>query len=361
MKVKTQKPSLLIVDDDATNLKYGNEILKDDYKVYLAPSGKRALLFLESKLPDLILLDVSMPDMNGYELIERIKQNPLWSNIPVIFLTAMEGREQEQEALELGAVDYIVKPISAGIVKARVALHIELEQYRKKLEDIVELRTSQLLHTQDVILDVLASVASARDSETGAHIKRTTHYVQLLCENMKQATHPFYHLEDEDVNHIVKSSKLHDIGKVAIPDKILLKPAQLSENEFEIIKQHTSHGVKILDNAMQELVEKPVLLEVAREIIISHHEKWDGSGYPKGLKAERIPLCGRIMAIADVYDALISSRPYKPHYTHQDAVEIIAHQAGTHFDPYLVELSMCVIEKFQEVAEMNCTSPKEQA
>ncbi|MDL2238176.1 response regulator [Christensenellaceae bacterium OttesenSCG-928-K19] len=353
MNTEAQKSSILVVDDDPTNLKLVNEILKGDYKVFLAPSGERALVFLETRIPDLILLDLEMPGMNGYDVIKKLKQTPAWKDIPVIFLTGQEGRDKEQEALDLGAVDYVLKPITVGILRSRVALHIELAQYRKSLESMVDERTTQLRRTQDTILDILASMTSFRDNETGAHIKRTTIYAQMLLEKLRKSGHADYQIEQAYADSIVKAAKLHDIGKVAVPDNILLKPARLSEAEFEMIKQHTVFGALIIDNAMEELGDTSDFLSVAREIIISHHEKWDGRGYPNQLAGKDIPISGRIMAIADVYDALISHRPYKPSYTHDVAVKTILQDAGTHFDPTLVELTKDEIMQFDAIARQH--------
>lgn len=357
MDKNAPKPIVLAVDDDASNLRFLEQILKEEYQTYLAPSGERALAFLATKRPDLILLDVEMPQMSGYDVIRQIKQNEAWKDIPVIFLTGLEGRDNEKEALDLGAVDYILKPISAEIVKARAGLHIEVEQYRRGLEKMVDVRTSQLHRTQDAILDILANMTSVRDSETGAHIKRTTNYVRLLVDNLREKDHPRYQISDKYAENIIKSAKLHDIGKVAVPDHILLKPARLTAVEFEMIKQHAVYGAQILDSAIAELQEESYFLTVAREIVASHHEKWSGAGYPEGLAGENIPLSGRIMAVADVYDALISHRPYKAGFTHEVAVETILRDAGTHFDPTLIELSVQTLENFKEVAMQHQDTP----
>ncbi len=343
---------VLVVDDDPTNLRFLNEILKEDYQPYLAPSGERALRFLEDHRPQLILLDVEMPRMSGYDVIRAIKQQPEVAEIPVIFLTGLEGRDNEQRALDLGAVDYILKPISAGIVKSRVSLHVELMAYRKNLEQMVEIRTAQLKRTQDAILDVLANLTSFRDNETGAHILRTTIYCEVLVNNLRKKNHPDYEISAAYAESIVKAAKLHDIGKVAVPDNILLKPARLTPLEFEIIKQHTTYGAQILDTAIKDLggEEDSYFLNVSREIIATHHERWDGHGYPAGLAGKNIPLSGRILAIADVYDALISHRPYKPRFLHEAAVQMIVDDAGKHFDPTLVELSLDVMNDFREIA-----------
>ena len=325
MMTKTaKKASILLVDDDPTNLRFLQEVLKDSYKIYAAPSGEKALKFLEKIKPNLILLDIEMPNMNGYEVIKTIKSRDSVKNIPIIFLTAQEGREKEQEAFDLGAVDYILKPITAGIVRSRVGLHVELESYKKNLEEKIEMRTEQLKRTQDAILDMLASVTSFRDNETGAHIKRTTYYISVLVNNLIVLEHPDYKMTYDYAKNIIKTAKLHDIGKVAVPDNILLKPGKLTEEEFDLIKQHTNFGAQIIDVAMRDINddnqsehqsindvnESAQFLYIAKEIILSHHEKWNGAGYPFGLKGTDIPLSGRLMAIADVYDALISRRVY---------------------------------------------------
>ncbi len=359
MSSELEKAVVLVVDDDPTNLRFLNEILKESYRPYLAPSGERALLFLATRIPDLILLDVEMPQMNGYDVIRTLKRNPAWADIPIIFLTAQEGRDKEQMALDLGAVDYILKPISAGIVRSRVGLHIELQTYRKSLEKLVDVRTSQLRRTQDAILDILANMTSFRDNETGAHIRRTTVYTELLVANLRKKNHPRYQVDARYAESIAKAAKLHDIGKVAVPDNILLKPARLSSLEYELIKQHTVYGAQILDAAIDGLGpgDASYFLTVAREIIATHHEHWDGTGYPRGLSGENIPLSGRILAIVDVYDALISHRPYKPSFRHEAAIKTILEDAGSHFDPTLVDLSLSVFDQFREIAQRHKDKP----
>ena len=326
------------------------EILKDVYQVYLAPSGERALKFLETKRPDLILLDVEMPKMRGYDVIREIKNIPSLCDIPVIFLTGLEGRDNEQIAFELGAVDYILKPISFGIVRARTKLHVELGAYRKRLEELVDIRTEQLSRTQNCILDLLANVTSYRDQETGGHIKRTTLYIETIVELLLENQFEGYELGAQYAASIISSAKLHDIGKVAIPDSILLKPERLTEAEFEIIKLHTTSGAQLLDNAMLELKETSAFLTTAREIIIGHHERWDGTGYPNQVFGAALPLSARIMAIVDVYDALVSRRPYKDPLSHEESMKIIFDSAGTHFDPGLIEICKSVFGKFSEIA-----------
>jgi putative two-component system response regulator len=348
------KPTVIVVDDEATNLSVLNDILQDDFNVRLSPSGERALAFMEKRAPDLLLLDIQMPGMNGFDVIRAVKKRSDWQEIPIIILTGREDREAEELAFNLGAVDYIRKPISAGVVKARVRLHVELESHRKNLEGLIESRTRRLEKTQDALLDVLANMTSFRDNETGAHIKRTTIFTRLILDALMEKRHPNYLIELRYADAIVKAAKLHDIGKVAIPDRILFKPAKLTVEEFEIIKKHSKYGVFILDAAINELEDEeeqvPFFLAVAREIVIGHHEKWNGSGYPDGLKGESIPLSARIMAIADVYDALISERPYKKPFSHETSMNIILKDAGTHFDPTLIELSLDAMENFPDIA-----------
>lgn len=350
MEQSIKKSVILCVDDEPTNLRLLMEILKDDYQVYLAPSGERALTFLQSKTPDLILLDVEMPQINGYDLIRTLKGDLKFKDIPIIFLTGLEGRDKEQTAFELGAVDYILKPISAGIVKARARLHVELESYRRRLEDLVVIRTNQLVHTQDCILDMLANMTSYRDQETGGHIKRTSYFTEAIVEELLRVNRPGYYLGQEYATAIKKSAKLHDIGKVSIADSILLKPAKLTPEEFDVIKLHTTIGASILDNAIDDLGETSAFLEVAREIIIAHHEKWNGAGYPNHLSGSEIPLSARIMAIVDVYDALTSRRPYKDPFSHETAIDIIHADTGTHFDPVLIQICAPIFPELEKIA-----------
>jgi len=343
--------SVLVVDDDPTNLRLIQEILKKDHKIYPSPSGDRALRFLQNHTPDLILLDVEMPGMSGYELIGRLKEEPRWRDIPVIFLTAQEGRDKEEQAFSLGAVDYILKPISSGVVSARVKLHLELEAYKKRLEQLVEHKTFQLHRIQDSILDMLANVTGYRDSDTGSHIQRTTLYSKLLIENILQKKHPDYQIDRYYADHVIKSAKLHDIGKVAVHDNILLKPGKLTTEEFQLMKMHTTCGAQMIDEPIKDLGDDASFLHVAREIIISHHERWDGSGYPQNLAGHDIPISARVMAMADVYDALRSRRPYKEPMFHHDALSIMKKDVGTHFDPYIMDISTPeVFDAFESIA-----------
>ena len=342
--------SILAVDDDATNLRMLHEILSPSYKVYAAPSGERAMRFLEKRDVDLILLDVEMPGLNGYEVIKRLKEDPRLAPVPVLFLTAQEGRDKEETALRLGAVDYILKPITAGVVLARVNLHMELEIYRKRLETLVSQKTAQLSDTQNSILDILAGVTAWRDSGTGGHITRTTAYSRLIVESIIEHGHPKYVISPLYGDNIVKSSKLHDIGKVAISDSILLKPGRLTGEEFDEIKKHTTFGAQMIDDAIADLGDESSFLHVSREIVISHHEWWNGSGYPMALAEDEIPISGRVMAISDIYDSLTSERPYKGAMSHDEAMDIIYGETGTHFDPLLIDMLQDTFPRFEEIA-----------
>lgn len=344
------KRIVLAIDDNPVNLHLISDTLSKDYNIFTEISGKRAMEFLSKTIPDLILLDIRMPQMSGYDIIEIMKNDPLLQDIPVIFLTGSEEIKDEAHAFEVGAVDFIKKPIQPSIVLARVKLHLELELYRKNLEKMVQERTTKLEHIEDVILSLLANVASYRDEETGTHIQRTTDYVNLLVKLLQEANPPGYYISKSYGDFIVKSAKLHDIGKVAIPDGILLKPGKLTPEEFDMMKNHTLDGAHMIDDAIRDLQDDS-FLRVAREIVIGHHEKWNGMGYPYKIKGEEIPLSARIMAIADVYDALISERPYKVPFTHEKAIEIILGDSGTHFDPVILDVARSHLDEFDAIAK----------
>lgn len=352
------RPSILVVDDSPDNLMLMSGLLKDTYRVKVANSGDKALkiAFGESP-PDLILLDIMMPEIDGYEVCRQLRQNPVTQNIPVIFLTAKASAEDEAYGLELGAVDYITKPISPPIVAARVKTHLALKEsadyLRDKaeyLENEVSKRTGEIRAIQDVTILAMATLAETRDSDTGYHIRRTQFYVRALAEKLKNEPKYRQLLTDSYIELLFKSAPLHDIGKVGIPDRILLKPAPLDEAEFEIMKTHAELGRHAIQVAEDHLGTSVDFLKTAKEIAYCHHEKWDGSGYPQNLVAEQIPLAARLMALADVYDALISRRVYKEPIPHEEAVYMIAAKAGKHFDPALVDAFLEVKEQFSEIA-----------
>ena len=286
-----------------------------------------------------------MPGMDGYEVCRRLKENPETRGIPVIFLTAMTGENEEARGLSLGAVDYIAKPFSPELVKSRVNNQIELKRYRDRLEDLVRDRTSELAATQEVAIYCLASLTETRDPETGGHILRTQRYVRTLAERL--SGRPSYGgvLDGATVDLLYKSAPLHDIGKVGVPDAILRKPGKLTPEEFEEMKKHTVYGMQALRVAEKRLGTNS-FLRLAAEIAYSHHEKWDGSGYPRGLRGADIPVSGRIMALADVYDALVSRRVYKEPFTHEHALSLVAEGRGTSFDP---EMAGCFLDMGDDI------------
>lgn len=354
----SERPRILLVDDLPANLAVLVEFLQDDYDLRLAPSGERALeLARQLPRPQLILLDVMMPGLDGYETCRRLKADPLTQHIPVIFLTARHEEQDEMLGLSLGAVDYLSKPVSMAILHARVRTHLQLhavaEFFRDKsalLDAEVQRRTEEVESLQDAVVIALVSLGEARDHETGNHLRRTQHYVLELAEALSD--HPRFAgaLPPEQRRVLFKSAPLHDIGKVGIPDAILLKPGRLSPEEFELMKNHTVLGHAALVRAEQYLGRRLAFLECAKEVALSHQEWWDGSGYPQGLAGEAIPLSARLMAVADVYDALISRRPYKKPWTHADAVAHIQKESGTHFDPDVVAAFTTLAPRFAEIA-----------
>jgi putative two-component system response regulator len=352
------KPVILVVDDTPDNLALMSGLLRDTYRVKVANGGEKALAIAASDAkPDLILLDIMMPGIDGYEVCRRLKADPSTRDIPVVFLTAKVEIEDEKRGLEMGAVDYITKPISPPIVLARVKTHLALKAsadfLRDKaafLEQEVARRTRELQAIQDVTILSMASLAETRDSDTGNHIRRTQYYVKALAE--KLSSHPRFTkaFTPHYISVLFKSAPLHDIGKVGIPDRILLKPGRFEPQEFEIMKTHTTLGHQAIEMAERQLGMPVEFLTVAKEIALSHQEKWDGSGYPHGLKGDAIPVSARLMALADVYDALISRRVYKDGMPHEKAVGIIRDGAGTHFDPDIAEAFLAIQEEFREIA-----------
>ncbi|MCT0224614.1 HD-GYP domain-containing protein [Synechococcus sp. CS-1328] len=355
---RVAKPTVLVVDDARENLQLINALLKQQYHVRLATNGQSALKMLQQlPYPDLILLDIVMEGMDGYEVCRALKQDPALMELPVIFLTARTEVQDEEKGFESGCVDYITKPISPSILKARVATHIQLKAANDILKDNnaylaaeVIRRTSEVQAVQDTTIMAMASLAETRDNETGMHIKRTQHYVRLVAEYLSKIPKYAEELPLEQIQILFKSAPLHDIGKVGIPDAILLKPGGLSVSEFEIMKTHPALGRITIEHAEETLVSPSSFLLTAKQIAYSHHEKWDGSGYPEGLAGEAIPLSARMMALADVYDALVNKRVYKPAFSHQEATEIIVKGRGSHFDPAIVDAFLDLAEDFQQIA-----------
>jgi len=356
--LRLEKARLLIIDDSPDSLFMMHGLLGDHYRVMLADSGPHGLAMARSATPpDLILLDILMPDMDGYEVCRQLKTNTATRDIPVIFLTAKTAEDDEQQGLDLGAVDYITKPISPGIVLARIRTQLTLKASADFLRDQnaflareVNLRTREVSAIEDVTIMAMASLAETRDVDTGNHIRRTQHYVRALARQL--ATHPRFaaFLDNHTIGLLFKSAPLHDIGKVGIPDRILLKPGKLTPQEFEVMKTHTTLGRDAIEHAEQMLGTEVAFLKIAKEIAYSHQEKWDGSGYPQGLKGDQIPISARLMALADVYDALISRRIYKEPISHDAAAGIISITGGRHFDPDVVEAFLAIQDTFKAIA-----------
>jgi putative two-component system response regulator len=354
----TNKQVILIVDDTPDNITLLSALLKDVYKIKIATNGLKALHVASIKpAPDLIMLDVMMPEMDGYETCRRLKEQADTAHIPIIFLTAKSQISDEEMGLKLGAVDYITKPVSPPIVLARVATQLNLARARTLLQDqnthlesMVNDRTRKLAKMQDAIIMAMASLAETRDNETGNHIRRTQNYVAALARTLKN--HPRFsrELSDENIELLYKSAPLHDIGKVGIPDNILLKPGKLTSDEFEIMKLHTNYGRETILSVEKYLGESNEFLRFAREITYSHQEKWDGSGYPENLVGDAIPISARLMAVADVYDALISKRVYKEAFSHHESLSIMRKGRGTHFDPDILDAFMQISDQFQDIA-----------
>ena len=353
------KQVVLIVDDTPDNITLLSALLKDTYKIKIATNGVKALHIASSQpSPDLILLDVMMPEMDGYETCRRLKANPVTAEIPIIFLTAKSQVSDEEMGLTLGAVDYISKPVSPPIVLARVATQLHLVRARnllqdqnKHLESLVQDRTRKLAKMQDAIIMAMASLAETRDNETGNHIRRTQNYVAALARQLRHLPRFATELTEENIELLYKSAPLHDIGKVGIPDNILLKPGKLDVEEFEIMKKHTTYGRETILSVERYLGESNEFLRFAREITYSHQEKWDRSGYPENLSGDSIPISARLMAVADVYDALISKRVYKPAFPHQEAIDIMRKGRGSHFDPDILDVFLRISDEFNEIAQ----------
>jgi len=341
--MNSKRETIIIVDDDITNLTVGMNSLDNTYDVFTAPSGSKLFAVLEKVKPDLILLDIEMPEMDGYEVIQVLKNSDGISNIPVIFLTSKIDPASEIKGLDLGAVDYITKPFSRELLLKRVGLHLLLERQKKELlsysrglENEVSKKTKAVIELQNAILMTVAELVECRDSVTGGHIERTQRYLHLLINLALDNGIYIEELKQWNIGLVVMSSQLHDVGKVSIKDDILLKQDKLTDEEFAEIKKHAEIGAEII-RRIERSTSESAFLKHAEFFAESHHEKWDGSGYPYGIKGEKIPLEGRLMAIVDVYDALTNDRPYKKAYAHEEAVNIIRDGVGSHFDPLLCD------------------------
>lgn len=346
----THKEKILIVDDVPDNIMILMNILKEDFTVIAATGGEKALeMARQEPHPDLILLDIMMPGIDGYEVCRRLQRDPLTRDIPIIFITAKTESDDEAKGLMLGAVDYIGKPIVAGIVLARVRNHLELKRHRNHLEELVAQRTHQLKKAKESVIEAMGMVAEHRDPETGAHISRTKRYVNLITWELSKL--PKYHkvLTPHIVELVTHAAPLHDLGKIAIPDAILLKEGPLNPEEWSQMQTHSLIGEETISLAEQKFNDNDTLF-IAKEIAGSHHERWDGKGYPRAIAGEQIPLWGRIMAVADVYDAIISRRVYKDALSHQEALAYLLKERGGQFDPEVVDAFIVVADSILEVA-----------
>jgi len=319
------QPTLLLVDDEATNLKVLRTILQDQYQLVFAKHGDEALALARQHLPALILLDVMMPDKTGFEVLEELKQDTVLAKIPVIFVTALKDEVDETKGLELGAVDYITKPVSPAVVRARVKTHLSLVQ------------ADELKQTRLQVIQSLGRAAEYKDNETGLHVMRMSHYAHVLALA--------YGFDEQRADNLLHAAPMHDIGKIGIPDHILLKPGKLTAEEFTEMKRHPLIGAEIIGECDSDL------LNIAKQVALYHHEKWDGSGYPHGLRGEAIPVEARIVAVADVFDALTSPRPYKPAWTVEAALDWMQQQKGQHFEPALIDLLQQQLEPILQIKQ----------
>jgi putative two-component system response regulator len=346
---------IMLVDDNVSNLAIGRSMLKDHYEVFPIPSGRKLFEVLEHVTPALILLDILMPEMDGFEVIRRLKTAGPWDDIPVIFLTSKADEGSELEGLSLGAIDYVAKPFSAPLLLQRIRNQLlldsqrkELRRYNEDLEGIVREKTAQVMGLQNTVISTLADMLEYRDDETGGHVFRTQRYLKIMVSKLLETGLYSEEMAGLDLEWLVQSALLHDIGKIGISDSILRKPGPLDRDEFEEMKRHSRLGAEAIGRIADNNIDH-AFLRHAKTIALTHHEKWDGSGYPDVLSGFEIPLEGRLMAVADVYDALISDRPYKKAFAPGEARRIISEGRGKHFDPVLVDVFESVADELEEV------------
>jgi len=340
--------TIFVIDDVDVNLAKAEQALEDSYRVLTLPSAINMFELLEKITPDLILLDIEMPEMDGFTAMTKLKENPKTANIPVMFLTVSNDAAIEAQGIELGAVDFVIKPFSVPVLRNRIAYHLHINELIKE-------RTKKVEHLQNGIVSVLANMVESRNEITGRHIEFTSMYVKILVEAMLEKGVYAKEMQDWGLDLLVSSSRMHDIGKITVPDLILNKPGKFTEEEFAAMKKHVSAGEQIIDKiAAQTNMTDDIFLRSAKLAAGHHHEKWNGTGYPRGLKEEDISLQGRIIAVADVYDALVSERLYKQAFSDEDAVEIIMAASGKHFDPKIIEVFFEVKDKFKAMRETLC-------
>ncbi len=346
-----EKKTIYLVDTDKANLKLGKNTLDEHYRVFTMNSGDSLLKYINKNIPDLILLDAEMPKMNGYETIKIIKSQEGAKNIPVVFLTTKVGGNSEEEGFSLGAIDYIIKPFSPSLLLKRVEMYFKLANHDEHLQAAVAAETKSILELQDALLKAIAGLVETSDNITGKHLEKTQSYLGLLIGAISKRGLYAEEMRDWNIGLVLLSSQLYDVGKIAVKDEILNKHGKLTEEEFAEVKKHTTCGEGIIEKIDQKSTEHEFLKQ-AKIFAATHHEKWDGSGYPKGLKGEEIPLQGRLMAIADVYDALVSDRPYKKAFSHKEAVEIISDNKGKAFDPSLVDIFLEISDEFEKISKL---------
>jgi putative two-component system response regulator len=355
-KSATSRQTIVMVDDNVTTLNIARSVLRSHYETYALPSGIVLFNLLEKVTPDLILLDIEMPGISGFEAIKRLKSDGRLAEIPVIFVTSRYDEDSELEGLSLGAIDYITKPFSPTLLLRRIKNHLliaaqekELKNFNANLMNKVDQKAKQIIQMQFAILNVVAELVEFRDRKTGGHIARTQQYLELLIKKMLEDDVYLDEISSWDLTFLIPSAQLHDVGKIAISDTILNKPGKLTPEEFEIMKTHVKRGIDAIERIEHETHEDSFLYH-AKRFAGYHHEKLDGSGYPHGLAGKDIPLQGRLMAIADVYDALISARPYKEEMPLDVAKSIILDGDGKHFDPTLINVFRDVADGFEEIA-----------
>lgn len=330
------KDIVLVVDDDKGNLILAQKILREKYRVAVANSGEMAFQYLERNMPDLILLDIQMPVMDGFEVIQKLRTDARWDAIPVIFLTADQSAETEESSFELGAMDYIGKPFVPKVMLQRVQHSLQLLDYQKNLEAMVEHQLQQITQMQQEIIITMANLIEGRDGTTGEHVKRTSAYVRILVKKMREKKMYPAVLTSTFADYVIKAAPMHDIGKITISDQILQKPGNLTEEEYKIMQNHTLEGGRLIRENMSRFSEQ-TFVDTAYDMANYHHEKWNGEGYPSGLKGEEIPLSARIMAVADTFDALVSKRQYKEAMTLEEAFAIMKEGRGVHFQAEILD------------------------
>jgi putative two-component system response regulator len=354
--MKPERKKIVIVDDSTHNLIACKNILKDTYEVYPVNSADILFQILEHTLPELILMDVEMPVMNGYETARALKNDVRYADIPIIFLTAMDDPQSEMEGLNLGALDYIHKPFFSELLIRRIKTHLSLIDYQKDLREkhdvvneMLAVKRKEVWNLQNAVLSIVADLVECRDEFTGGHVHRVQKYLAIMIDELNKRNLYNDELSRWDMDFVIASSQLHDVGKVGVSDVILSKPGRLTPEEFEIMKQHVDIGVRAIEHMEQVTTTQHGFFRHAKAFAATHHEKWDGSGYPKGMKGADIPLEGRLMAIVDVYDALVSVRPYKKAIDPAKASDIIKEGRGKHFDPQLVDVFDDLKEMFWAV------------